>query len=222
MAAFFLYLKFTLKNKEILASTGYPHPLFLKLLFCQGVPIDSLDRFLILYSCLRLRAGGAFVLRRKPFCKSSIHIRKQMPLAIGLSMLVSAALGTTASASTTPQIVNLSIPKAQTLPKYVESYFSDVPIMVDIAACESHFHQYNSSGSLYRGEINHSDVGVMQINEYYHQSEAEAMGLDITTLQGNLEFARYLYDKEGTAPWSSSSKCWSQSADAKALALNTK
>ena len=97
---------------------------------------------------------------------------------------------------------------AQTTEEYVRSYFIDIPIMADIAYCESRFRHVGSDGSLYRGKINHSDVGVMQVNEYYHSVAASKLGYDLYTLDGNLAYAQWLYHKEGTVPWSSSSFCW--------------
>ena len=97
---------------------------------------------------------------------------------------------------------------AQTTEEYVRSYFVDVPVMADIAYCESRFRHVDRNGSLYRGKINHSDVGVMQVNEYYHLATAVKLGYDIYTLRGNLSYAEWLYYKEGTVPWLSSSSCW--------------
>lgn len=110
------------------------------------------------------------------------------------------------------------MPQVQTVQEYVEEYFSDIPVMVDIAQCESHFRQFDSDGSMHRGVVNNKDVGVMQINEYYHLKTAKALDLDIYTVQGNLAYARYLYEKEGTAPWISSKPCWGKSKNAKNLA----
>ena len=97
---------------------------------------------------------------------------------------------------------------AQTTEEYVRSYFVDIPVMADIAYCESRFRHVDRNGSLYRGKINHSDVGVMQVNEYYHLATAVKLGYDIYTLKGNLLYAEWLYHKEGTVPWLSSSFCW--------------
>jgi hypothetical protein len=60
----------------------------------------------------------------------------------------------------------------------------------------------------------------MQINEHYHSATAAKLGLDLYTIQGNVAYARYLYDKQGTAPWSSSQPCWGKVAKALALAKN--
>lgn len=89
--------------------------------------------------------------------------------------------------------------------------------MTDIAYCESRDRQTEKGGTIFRGEQNPNDVGVMQINETYHLAEAQKLGYDIYTLDGNMAFARYLYEKQGVKPWLSSSACWDQSSD---IAMN--
>jgi soluble lytic murein transglycosylase-like protein len=96
-------------------------------------------------------------------------------------------------------------------------YFKNVPILVDIARCESSFRQVDENGNILRGKVNKGDVGIMQINEYYHADKAKELGLDLKTVSGNLAYAKYLYDKEGTQPWISSSKCWNHTGDQVAL-----
>ncbi|MCK5059678.1 MAG: hypothetical protein KAR00_00845, partial [Candidatus Pacebacteria bacterium] len=93
---------------------------------------------------------------------------------------------------------------------YVRHYFSDIPLLADIAYCESRFRQYNKIGNPLRGEVNKSDIGVMQVNEYYHGKTSNRLGYDIYTLNGNLTYARYLYEREGARPWMSSSPCWAK------------
>ena len=96
---------------------------------------------------------------------------------------------------------------------YVRSAYAGEPLLVDIARCESTFRQYDANGQVLRGKANPEDVGVMQINEHYHADEAVAQGDNIYTLQGNVAFAKYLYDKYGAQPWSSSSSCWDGSSE---------
>ena len=141
-----------------------------------------------------------------------------MPLTVGLAMAISAALGTSTAAAAQAALAPVP-PQAQTVQQYVQSYFADAPIMVAISQCESHFRQYESNGSVFRGAVNNQDVGVMQINEHYHLETAKKLGLDIYTVQGNTAYARYLYEHEGVTPWASSSPCWNKSKEAKALAL---
>jgi hypothetical protein len=102
-----------------------------------------------------------------------------------------------------------SIPEnPETVAEYVGDYYADTPILADIAWCESRNRQWNPDGSVFRGAVNHYDVGIMQINSLYHEDTAKDLGLDIYSLGGNLAYAKYLYDKEGTQPWSSSEACW--------------
>lgn len=90
----------------------------------------------------------------------------------------------------------------------VREYFSDIPILVDVARCESRYRQFDVNGQPLRGVQNSADVGVMQINEKYHLSAANALGINIYTLEGNMAYARHLYEKSGSAPWVHSSGCW--------------
>lgn len=92
--------------------------------------------------------------------------------------------------------------------RFIEDYFADIPVLQKIAFCESTFRHYNKDGTVRRGKVNWYDVGVMQINELYHDKEAKALGLDLETIDGNVAFARHLYEREGSQPWSSSGKCW--------------
>jgi hypothetical protein len=129
----------------------------------------------------------------------------------------SAQIQTISIASTEPKELDVQdyepITDPANVKRYVADYFSDIPLLADIAACESHDRQVLPSGNIVRGEVNRYDIGVMQINELYHADEAKAQGDDLYTIQGNVAFARYLYDKEGAKPWMSSSGCWSKTVD---------
>jgi hypothetical protein len=95
---------------------------------------------------------------------------------------------------------------------YVKQYYADDPILAQIAKCESGFRQFDKSGKILRGDKNSDDVGVMQINEIYHLERSKKLGFDIKSIDGNLAYAKWLYDKEGAAPWNASSKCWSKTS----------
>lgn len=92
--------------------------------------------------------------------------------------------------------------------EYVRKYFSDIPIMVEIARCESHFKQFDPDGTIHRGVVNPADVGVMQINESYHLDRAKQNNYNIYSIEGNVSYARELYEDRGTKPWNSSKPCW--------------
>jgi len=106
----------------------------------------------------------------------------------------------------------------KTVKEIVIEHFADVPVMADIAFCESRFRQFDQDGSVLKGEANRADVGVFQINEKYHAHTAVKLNMNIYTLEGNMEYARHLYDKFGTDPWVYSSKCWNKGEREVALA----
>ena len=95
-----------------------------------------------------------------------------------------------------------------TLETYVREYFTDTPVLAEIARCESEFRHIGTNGQIIRGKVNQSDIGVMQINEYYHTKPSKALGYDLYDLEGNLEYAKWLYDEFGTSPWNASKACW--------------
>lgn len=137
-------------------------------------------------------------------------------------MFVSAAASTQATSTntssapistSTPQVVSVTKVETElkkTTEDLVREYFSDIPIMIEVAKCESQFIQFNKDGSVHRGRINPADVGVFQINEYYHLKESIKLNMNIDTVEGNLKYARHLYENEGVGPWSASSPCWSK------------
>jgi len=102
---------------------------------------------------------------------------------------------------------------SKTTKQIVQEYFTDSPVLIDVASCESHFIQFDADGTIHRGKVNPQDVGVMQINEKYHLSDSEKLGLDIHTLEGNMAYAKHLYEKQGTRPWEYSSKCWNKTRE---------
>ncbi len=113
----------------------------------------------------------------------------------------------TATATTT---ANLNNNKNYNLAQEVRNFTSDKPLMAEISRCESHFRQYAKDGSVLRGRVNNMDVGLFQINEYYHLETSKKLGYDIYTVEGNMGYAKFLFNKEGATPWSSSSPCWSK------------
>jgi len=92
--------------------------------------------------------------------------------------------------------------------KEVKTYFNDVPALARVAYCESTFRHFDEDGEVLRGLVDSRDVGVMQINEHYHLDTATKLGYDIHSLEGNMGYARHLYEKQGLQPWSASRSCW--------------
>jgi hypothetical protein len=87
-----------------------------------------------------------------------------------------------------------------------------------ICACESTGNpnaeptHFSSDGSVLRGRVNRKDVGMCQINLTYHEEEAERLGIDLFTTNGNIRYARWLYGRKGAQPWFWSRPCWGASA----------
>ena len=102
------------------------------------------------------------------------------------------------------------ITDSKNVERFINDYFADIPVLADIAKCESRFRQFNSNGDVLRGNKNRYDRGVMQINILYHAETAEGLGLDVHNLDDNVAYARYLYERQGAKPWMSSSACWAR------------
>jgi len=90
----------------------------------------------------------------------------------------------------------------------VRSYFRDIPVMAEIARCESTFRHKLQDGSILQGRIDPADTGVMQINKRYHEATAIAMQLNLEDIYHNMAYARHLYETQGVQPWSASMPCW--------------
>lgn len=95
----------------------------------------------------------------------------------------------------------------------VREYFADIPVMIEIARCESEFLQYGKSGRPLHGGTG-TMIGLFQISEILHRDAAENYDWDIDTPEGNMSYARHLYEKSGTAPWLASKHCWNAPASA--------
>ncbi len=128
-----------------------------------------------------------------------------MPLTASLALSLSAIILPSASLSNAPAVM----PQAQTVKEYVEIYFADAPVMVDIARCESQFRQFDKKGNVLKNPKS-SAVGIFQVMSSIHVEDAKDKGMDIYSIEGNLEFARHLYEEKGTKPWNASKACWSR------------
>lgn len=93
--------------------------------------------------------------------------------------------------------------------RIVREYFKDIPVMIQVARCESTFRHTLADGSVLQGRVDPRDTGVMQINKGYHEATADQLGLNLDDIYDNMAYARHLYEKQGTQPWSASSPCWS-------------
>ena len=76
--------------------------------------------------------------------------------------------------------------------------------MVEIVGCES---QYKFKQPQLPNKNGTYDHGLFQINNSWNKI-AKKMGIDLNTIQGQFEFAKYLKDKNGLSDWNSSRHCW--------------
>lgn len=127
-----------------------------------------------------------------------------------LIFLASAVFGAPTTLSQSEDFEPASNP--ETIEVYTEEYFKDTPILANIARCESRMRHLGQDGEILRGEVDADDIGVMQINTRYHQAQADELGIDIYSLNGNLAYAQYLYEKQGVRPWKASMPCWGKLA----------
>jgi hypothetical protein len=70
----------------------------------------------------------------------------------------------------------------------IKEYFKDAPIMARVAYCESTHTQFAAPGIVHRGKVNNKDVGIFQINEHYHLEDSKDMGIDIYSIEGNMDY----------------------------------
>lgn len=121
--------------------------------------------------------------------------------------MASTEYGQMITASTTETTVVAALPDTEAA---VRAYFSDIPVMIEVAQCESHFRHTLADGSVLRGVVDSRDVGVMQINTFYHARQAASLGLNLENLHDNMAYARFLYEKQGVQPWTASAPCWNR------------
>lgn len=107
---------------------------------------------------------------------------------------------------------NVFLPPAVVTPKETMA-----AVMQRIADCESGggvkggAHQFNKDGTIVMHQNNNGsiDEGYMQINlTVAHINQAAKMGLNLSNEEDNKAFGVWIYENEGTDPWSASAKCW--------------
>lgn len=104
--------------------------------------------------------------------------------------------------------------KGVSVETYVRAYFAKTPILAEIAFCESRFIHLTVSGKPLQGRVVPEDTGVMQVNKTYHEATAKKLGMNLDTLDGNLAYGKYLYERQGVQPWSASKPCWGKKLNA--------
>jgi soluble lytic murein transglycosylase-like protein len=127
-------------------------------------------------------------------------------MILPIILLVIGAVGTPAGTTSLP-VEGQKNP--ETMGAYVREYYVETPILASIAWCESRFRHVGDDGDIIKNPTS-TAIGVMQIMQSVHEKEAEKLGIDITSLDGNLAYAKHLYEKQGTKPWNASKTCWNK------------
>lgn len=123
-------------------------------------------------------------------------------LVLIITMVISPVVSSAQSDMEEESTVSTTTTQAATEAR-VREYFADIPAMIEIARCESNFRQFTDSGAVMRGGGSGQFIGIFQFMESVHSSVALALGYDLATVEGNLAYARHLYERQGTKPWSS-------------------
>ena len=122
-------------------------------------------------------------------------------LGVGVGILISYAL--TAHAEVIKYEAPIEEPVViveKTIEEKIREEFTDAPIMIQIARCESGFKNVPSRTG---------DYGPFQINQV-HLRTLNRLGLDRTNVDDNISYARYLYNQGGTSAWYMSRHCWNK------------
>lgn len=101
-----------------------------------------------------------------------------------------------------PRVIQLEVVTNWTEEKIkqkIRDTFPEQPeLMVKIAWCESRW-KPDAKGPT-------DDHGIFQLHAPSHDLSA----IDVYDPKENIEFARKLYDQNGTRPWTSSKRCWNE------------
>lgn len=112
-------------------------------------------------------------------------------------------------------VAEVSTTSPEGVESVLEAKLGPTSPLIAVAQCESQMRQFDASGGVLRGIKDTDDTGVFQINRRYHLKAAQALGIDIDTLEGNVEYAEILYKANGLADWQASKYCWDKKSDPK-------
>lgn len=88
------------------------------------------------------------------------------------------------------------------------------PELKAICGCESMGNwknpQHFNKGKIIIGRTTPDDKGICQINKRYWGAKAKELGFNILERNGNIQMANWIYERQGTQPWSASKGCWNR------------
>lgn len=141
-------------------------------------------------------------------------IRGVSAVLIGILVLIMLFIAGIPSAAESQ--VTITVKTIQSPPVRIEQVAVEfaTPQLKRICSCESKGvpdaepTHYDEKGAVLLGRVNPLDTGACQINKHYHEAKAVSMGFDLAVREDNIEFANWLYKKEGVRPWRASIACW--------------
>lgn len=80
----------------------------------------------------------------------------------------------------------------------INTFPEQTEVMLEIARCESGFRNVPSPTG---------DFGIFQINQV-HLATLESLGLNREEIPDNIQYARFLYERNGLQDWNGSRHCW--------------
>lgn len=101
--------------------------------------------------------------------------------------------------------------KEVNLDSLITSYSDEFNVSENLArriiGCESGFNP-DATNKNYKGDVHWStDIGMGQINDYYHKTRMDEMGLDIYDHEDNLRYT-FILLSEGETHYKASKFCW--------------
>lgn len=129
-------------------------------------------------------------------------------------LFITAMLGIPQTAHESGNIVEIKSETRESVsrPLLASAKAPPIPAVLErIAFCESNGDHYDDTAQAKRGKRNRKDIGKYQINVEYWGKEAEKLGYDVYTEEGNEAMALELYRRYGTKPWVWSKNCWAKS-----------
>jgi hypothetical protein len=116
-----------------------------------------------------------------------------------------------------PKVYAISpiVPKQIIVPQVNSSIWDGYSELKHICSCESWGDPNKEprefkDGSVLYGFPNPKDVGACQINTPIWGAQAQKLGDDLYSYDGNIAFAKWLYNQQGNKPWGWSKSCWAK------------
>lgn len=95
-----------------------------------------------------------------------------------------------------------------TIDALAPSYGLSASLVKKISQCEDQGDPYSTHANKHGDVVWSTDIGPLQINDYYHKAEMKKLGLNINKPIDNLKFGLSMMETEGTVPWKWSEPCW--------------